>query len=216
MTSARKHQALLDMKTRITAILALAITWLTFHPLSVRADEKSKRKEAARVLLEKGRDAGELPDGMSIRLSACLGESDANTTKEGDIDEQLESWEFSSNQVHRVRYEYKNEKISCVRTESHPMVTKDLCKELLEGKMIETHAQKGTGSKVAFAGSRYRRGSRSIELVWKGETILELFETNGPFLQLYRETDAVAFGTLYELLATKARAAFAQKSDATK
>lgn len=207
------------MKTRITVILALAFTGLTFLTLSARAEEANKsvkRVDAARSLLEQGRDAGELPDGMSIRLSACLGEPEVTTKNEEVVDERRESWEFSSKQVHLIQFEYNEDKSINHRVESKPIDTKDLCKELLEGKFIETHARKGTGPEVAFAGSGYGRGSRSIELVWKGVTILELFETNGPFNQLYRETDARAFGRLYEQLATKARAAFKEKGGAGK
>lgn len=207
------------MKTRITVILALAFTWITFHPSSSRAEEINKsvkREEAARALLEKGLAAGEMPDGMSIRLSACLGDPDVRTKKEEEVDELRESWEFSTKQVHRIKFEYNKDKGINHRTESRPIETKDICKELLDGRFIESHAKKGTGPEVAFAGSGYGHGSRSIELVWKGETILELFETNGPFHQLYRETDARAFGKLYEQLATKARASFKPKPGAAK
>jgi hypothetical protein len=36
-----------------------------------------------------------------------------------------------------------------------------------------------------LAGTPYRRGSRSIEVVWNGETILDLHETNGVPLALF-------------------------------
>jgi hypothetical protein len=153
---------------------------------------------------------------MVIRLSSCLGDPDVKIKKEEEVDELRESWEFSTKQVHRIKFEDNKGKGINHQTESRPIETKDICKELLDGKFIETYAKKGTGPEVAFAGSGYGHGSRSIELVWKGVTILELFETNGPFHQLYRETDARAFGKIYEQLATKARASFKPKPGAAK
>ena len=91
------------------------------------------------------------------------------------------------------------------------LLERDL-RELLEGKAIEIQARKGKGPEVGFVGTRYHRGSRSIEVVWNGETILDLHETNGPALHLYRESDARAFGALYERLASQARVLFKSKA----
>ena len=202
----------MKIKTALRTILALAITLATIHRCPAQEDGKRQTTVDVRALLEKGSASGSLPDGMTIRISACLGEPDSKPAKDDVIDELQESWEFSSNQVHRVKFEYKKDKSIYHRAESRPFDTKDLCKDLLEGKVIEIHAGKGEGPEVAFAGSGYGRGSRFITLVWQGETILELYETNGAGLKLYRETDARAFGKLYERLASQARASFKAKA----
>ena len=64
----------------------------------------------ARTLLEKGQASGSLPEGMVIRISACLGESDVKASGDRVPDELRETWEFTSNQVHRVVLEYKKGK----------------------------------------------------------------------------------------------------------
>lgn len=94
------------------------------------------------------------------------------------------------------------------RVDSRPFDSKNICTELLEGQAIEIHAAKGEGPEVAFASCSYGRGHRSLQVEFNGETILELLEVDGPFLKLYRETDARAFGALYEKLASQARVAF--------
>ena len=99
------------------------------------------------------------------------------------------------------------------RIESRRFDSKGICEDLLEGKAIEIQARKGKGPEVALAGTPYQRGSRSIEVVWNGETILDLHETNGPALVVYRESDARAFGALNERLATQARILFKSKAD---
>ena len=170
----------------------------------------------ARTLLEKGRASGSLPEGMVIRIGACLGESEVEASGDRVPDELRETWEFTTNQVHRVEFEYKKDKSIYHRVESRAFDSKGLCKELLEGKAIEIQAREGEGPKVGFVGTRYHRGSRSIEVVWKGETILDLLETNGAFLDLYRESDARAFGALYERLASQARVLFKSKAAETK
>ena len=202
----------MKMKTALTTILALAVTLATIHRCPAQEDGKKQTAVAVRALLEKGRASGSLPDGLTVRISACLGAPDARPAKDDVIDELKESWEFSSDQVHRVEFESKKGKSIEHRAESHPFDSKELCKDLLEGKVIKIQARKGEGPEVAFAGSGYGRGSRSIELVWQGEPILELYETNGPAHHLYRETDARAFGKLYERLASQARASFKAKA----
>ena len=49
-------------------------------------------------------------------------------------------------------------------------------------------------------------------MVWNGATILDLRETNGADLDLYRESDARAFGALYVRLASQARVLFDPKA----
>jgi hypothetical protein len=188
-------------------------------PADARADqgpsngEKKGEPMDARTLLEKGQASGSLPEGMVIRIGACLGESDLKASGDGVPDELRETWEFTSKQVHRVVPDYKNDRSTYDRAESRPFVSKGICKDLLEGKAIEIQARKGEGPEVGFVGTRYHRGSRFIEVVWRGETILNLHETNGPFLGLYRESDARAFGALYERLAGQARKAFKSGAD---
>lgn len=150
---------------------------------------------------------------MVIRTSGCLGESEVKASGKDVPVELRETWEFTSNQVHRAAFEYKKDHNTYKRLESRPFDAKGLCQELLEGKAIEIHAEKGQGPVVGLIGSGYGRGSRNIEVVLKGETILDLSETNGPFLKFYRETDARAFGALYERLASQARALFKAKAD---
>jgi hypothetical protein len=175
--------------------------------------EKKTESMDARTVLEKGRTSASLPEGMVIRISACLGELDVSASGDRLPEGLVETWEFASNQVHRVEREYKDGKIAYHRLESRPFDSHRICKDLLEGKAIEIQARKGKGPETELAGTPYRRGSRSIEVVWNGDTILDLHETNGPVLDLYRESDARAFGALYERLASQARAAFRPKAD---
>jgi hypothetical protein len=179
-------------------------------------DTKGKAPMEARALLEKGKASGSLPEGMVVRLAACLGEAEANASGGEKPDNLYETWEFTANQVHRVVYESKEGKSGYRRVDSRPFDSKDICKELLDGKAIEILARKGEGPNTAFVGSVYRRGSRRIDVEWKGESILDLHETNGAALHLYRETDARAFGALYERLAGQARVLFKSNTGETK
>ena len=178
---------------------------------SAQTKAKKVRPEDLRMILESGKKVKALPQEVVIRIGACLGESDVKASGVRVLDELRETWEFTSNQVHRVVFEYGKDKSTYRRVESRPFDSKGICKDLLEGNAIEIQAKKGEGPEIAFVGTRYHRGSRSIEVVWKGETILHLYETNGPFLKFYRESDARAFGALYERLAKQARAAFEKK-----
>jgi hypothetical protein len=175
--------------------------------------EKKPAVADVRALLEKGQAAGSMPDGLVVRLGACLGELDEKASGENLPSQVHEMWEFTCKEVHRVEAHYKDGSCAYNRVESRPFDSKGICKDLLEGKAIEIEARKGTGPKVELAGTPYRRGSRSLEVVWHGETILNLHETNGPFLDVYLETDARLFGALYERLATQARELFKPKAD---
>ena len=174
-------------------------------------DEKSKDPKEVRTILEKGAASGSLPEDMVVYVRACLGEADAKGGGDREPDELREMWEFSSNQVSRVVLEFKDNKYSHQRVESRPFDSKGICKNLLDGKAIEIQARKGEGPEAAFVGTRYHRGSRSIAVEWKGHSILDLHETNGPFLDLYHESDARAFGILYEDLAAQAATAYKAK-----
>ena len=202
----------------IFSILAAPLAKADEKPGPVGADQdfskdgKKREPIAVRTLLEEGQASGSLPEGMVIRIGACLGESDVKASGDRVPDQLRETWEFTSHQIHRVVCEYKNDKSTYRRVESRPFDSKGICMDLLEGKAIEIQARKGKGSEAGFVGTRYHRGSRSISVVWKGEAILDLLETNGPFLDLYRETDARAFGALYERLARQARDLFKSKA----
>ncbi len=174
--------------------------------------KESKKGEPVdvRALLAKGIASGSLPEGMVIRFGACLGGPDEKAAGNGAPNELRENWEFTANQVRRI---VPVEEDNASRAESRPFDSKDLCKLLLDGKAIEIRARKGEGPEVGFVGSGYDAGSRSIEVVWKGVTVLALIETNGPTLHLYRESDARAFGALYEMLATRARGVFQAQAE---
>ena len=172
-------------------------------------DGKRRDPIAVRRLLEEGVASGSLPEGMVIRIGACLGGPDKKASGNGAPDELRENWEFTANQVRRI---VPGEEDNASRTESRSFDSKDLCKVLLEGKAIEIRERNGEGPEVGFVGSHYQRGSRSIEVELKGEAILNLLETNGATLDLYRESDARAFGALYERLATQARVLFKSKA----
>jgi hypothetical protein len=102
------------------------------------------------------------------------------------------------------------------REAESPFDARGICKDLLEGKAIEIQARKGEGSEVAFVGTSYQLGSRFIEVVWNGEITLDLHESRAAGLVLYRESDARAFGALYERLASQARVLFKSKADEAK
>ncbi len=170
--------------------------------------DKKERESIAAQTLNEGRATGSLPAGVVIRISACLGASDAKASGGRVPDEMREMWEFTSRQVHRIEVVDKNATSTYERAESRPFATKNICKELLEGKAIELEARKGKGPEVGFVGTNYHLGSRLIEVLLNGKTILELHESNTAVLDLYRESDARAFGALYERLASQARGLF--------
>lgn len=161
-----------------------------------------------RELLEKGQASGSLPEDMVVRIGACMGEADEKALGLGAPQELHETWEFTSHRVYRVDPGAGTADHPHPRVESRPFDSKGLCRDLLEGKAIQIRARKGSGPEVVLAGTVYGRGSRSIEVIWRGKVILDLYETNGPMLDAYRESDARAFGALYERLAGQARVLF--------
>lgn len=183
----------------------------------------SKSSPEIRTILEAGRATGSFPKELVIRLSADLATAtplDPKERKEGEarginFDKRLsETWEFTSTHVHWVVIEAKDRRTVYRRIESRPFNSENLCKELLEGKIIEVEAQEGTGEGVLFAGTDYNIGDRSIEIFHRGTRVLEVGETCvGGGLA---ESDARAFAALYERLANQARALFAPKPAASK
>ena len=211
------------MKTlrHFTTIVCLSMASLAIadpEPGTARTEpipsEQSPRVDV-RALLEKGLASGTLPKDIAIRVGACLGEPDATGVEDRLPAGMSEHWEFTCGKVHRIRLEDEENK-GGDQGESRKFDSKGLCQDLLLGKAVEIAAGKGQGPETGFAGSRYQRGSRFIEVVWKGRTILELSETNGALLKLYRESDARDFGALYERLASQARAAFQAETAAGK
>lgn len=158
-------------------------------------------------LLENGQSSGSLPQGMVVRVRACLGAAKTNTSEESVPKDLHENWEFTSNEIHRILFE-ETEEGDSERRESRPFDSKKLCRILLEGKAIDIQARKGVGPESAFLGTIYQLGSRSIEVVWKDKTILDLHEYNSVGEVLYRESDARAFATLYERLVSQAQEPF--------
>jgi hypothetical protein len=194
-------------------ILMLSVGLLPISSQAAAVQEASKKATSdkpveAKPLLEKGQASGSLPVGMTVRIGACLGAPEVKASKDREPDELREMWEFTADQVHRVVLEYKDDKPVYHRVESCRFDSKDICKDLLDGNAVEIQTRKGKGPEIALVGTSYQLGSRSIEVVWKGKAILYLHEGNAPALDCYRETDARAFGALYERLAGQARRLF--------
>ena len=144
--------------------------------------------------------------------------SNATAKARGDVVEEhfKEAWEFTSNQVHRAVWEYDDTKKEgrYKRLESRAFDSKNLCNELLDGKALEIDREGGTGKRVMFVGTPYLFGGRSIEVELNGKTLLDLHEACTSYG--YRESNARAFATLYEKLASQARARFKDKTETTR
>lgn len=154
-------------------------------------------------LLENGELSATMPKGLVIRVGACMGEPTQSVPE--DAQELVELWEFTPDYVHRVKRFLKDGKPAYVRLESRKFDSSGLCTDLLDGRAFEIHEREGTGPETVLEGTDYGRGSRAIELEWNGQTILDLYETNGPTFDAYRESDAKTFASLYERLAKQAR-----------
>ncbi|MGC4002115.1 MAG: hypothetical protein QM811_02775 [Pirellulales bacterium] len=194
----------------ITRCIAFAYLILLIVGGRVQADPAQNEKAATpdapvdvRAVLEKGKAAAALPKGLVVRIGACLGEADDDVPTEAK--QLVESWELTTDEVHLVEHRTEAGKTVYARLASRPFDSRTICQDLLDGRALEIHERKGTGPEIVLAGTKYGRGSRSLEVVWNGRTILDLHETNGPTLDAYRETDARAFGKLYERLAAQAR-----------
>ncbi len=204
----------------LTAILAATIisqinqpSLTVIKPVPPVTTDQGKLIDA-RSVLEKGRSAGAMPEGMVVRISACLGAAEKNAGAE--VKGLVELIEVTPGKVHRVEHHSEGGKPVYKRIESREFDSKSLCKDLLEGRAIEIASRQGTGPVTVLADSIYRLGSRSIKVEWNGQTILDLYETNGPFLDGYRETDARAFGKLYERIAEQARSAMGNRHSDSK
>jgi len=185
------------------------------------AEEKpAALKEAdIRAILEAGQ-RGKLPAGVFIRVEARLSRSvpadaalRAEAERKGaDFTKALrETWEFTSNRVHRVVVETpgKSDKgIVYRRVESAPFDSSSICKELLDAKIF-TLGDEEEGERQHFAGTDYDIGHRSIELFVNGKSAFHVGESCAD--AGFAENDARVFAALYEKLASKARGLFAAK-----
>ena len=152
-----------------------------------------------RALLEAGRDAKSLPARIVVRLDANAGDSDSRLK---------ETWEFSSGQVHRVVIDESKGPARYRRERTLAFDTRNICRQLLDGKLFRIEAAEGTGKTRMFAGTAFEGGvgDRAIEILIDGESAVWVGESC-VFAGL-PETDALAFNALYEQLASQARAAF--------
>ena len=179
-----------------------------------KKDEPKKGKKAGvKEVLEAGNKAGKLPAGLVVRVHADMwNSSDEASGGEAVYSEKKfkESWEFTTDHIHRMVHEKKENGYRDRRVESRPFDSKNLCGELLLGKAIEIESDDGTGAHTIFAGTPYDFGGRSIEIARNGEELLHLGENCAA--GGYAKSNALAFAALYEKLASQARAAFAKDS----
>ena len=168
------------------------------------------------TLLKTGRKTKSLPKGLVIRLEADLWKSAAKERADVDFGKKLqEIWEFSNDHVHRVVIEKPRKQAGqrvYVRVQSTPFDAKDLCADLLDGKVLNIATREGMGDGRRFVGTELDYGDRSIEILIDGQSALEMGECCA--FAGYAETNAIAFGDLYEHLASQARAAFASQEPA--
>ncbi|MEQ1883364.1 MAG: hypothetical protein ABL878_20620 [Burkholderiales bacterium] len=102
-------------------------------------DGKKGEPVDVRVLFEKGLASDALPEGMVIRLGACLGGPAEKGSGNRVPNELRENWEFTANQVRRI---VPGEEDKDSRAESRSIDSKDLCKVLLDGKAIEIRPER--------------------------------------------------------------------------
>jgi hypothetical protein len=195
------------------AVVALANWVMAEEPAP--GIEREKNRNTVRGLLEEGQKNGALPEGVFVRVHAHLyhaKEETQNAAKargETLVEPFKEIWEFTATEVHRVVWEEgpKN-KYTYRRVESRPFDSKKFSQELLDGKFLEIGIGKGKGEPTQYVGSDYELGGRSIDFYRNAdaEPLLYLGEhCTGPG---YPESDAIAFGGLYEKLAAQGRKAF--------
>jgi hypothetical protein len=211
------------MKTSTPCILALLIAFSCAATASAQQDIRKQRAVDAGKLFEAWQIAGALPEGVFVRVSAHMwrtttGDEKARKTAQArgvPFQKSLdELWEFTATEVHRVTYEYRKEKSLYHRVESHPLDSKNLCKDLVEGQAAAIDLRDGTGKPVHYVGTDFQLGGRSIEILRNDEEILHLGEHCT--CAGYPESDARAFAALYQKLASQARALFKQKPDGEK
>jgi hypothetical protein len=208
------------MNCRALSVLVAILTVVALP--KARADEKPAgdpqkaavlKKSDARILLEAGRATGSLPKGVVVHLSANMTRLPSQTRKHGAGVEKTfkERWEFTPNRIDRiVEIPGRNGgNATRERAESLPLDTSNICKELLDGRIL-TIGEDDTGKRENFIGTDYDIGHRSIEITLNGKSMLYVGESC--VVAGYAENDARAFAALYEKLASHARDAFEAKS----
>lgn len=210
----------------LSAVMIFAVVVLQFSAIAEEPESNESRqahRKEVRTLLEAGQKSAHLPEGVIVRVRAHLyhvkkEKLEAAKARGEILEESLkEIWEFTSTKVHRLVYEAdKNGKHTFRRVESRPFDSRRLCQELLEGKFLEIGTGKGTGEPTQYEGSDYYLGGRSVEIIKESvaDPLLYVGEhCTGPG---YPESDAKAFGELYENLARQARTVFKDKAANTK
>jgi hypothetical protein len=171
-----------------------------------------------RAVLKAGQTAKSLPAGVVLRVEADLFMStpaDKKVRAEAeargvDFSKKLkEIWEFTSNHVHQVVVEVSKGNRVYRRIKSVPFDTKNLCRNLLDGKIYLIAEEDGEGKALQFVGTDFDFGGRSIDILVQGASALWVGEHCA--YAGYPEKEARAFAALYEKLATQARAAFQEK-----
>ena len=174
----------------------------------------------AKKVLEAGRVAGTLPDGVTVRVCADLfhsvpldPEERRKEEKQGIRHEERleESWEFPGGQVHRLVWQEGDAGSGWHRAASRDFDSGRLCTQLLDGELLTIELGEGEGDTAMYVGTNFDLGGRSVEVLQDGEMLIVVGEhcTFGG----YPESDARAFAALYESLAGQARAAFVAPHD---
>ncbi len=179
------------------------------------SEERPSKTVDLRTILNTGKRANALPPSVVVRVEADLSHrTSALAEKYADSPKKFkETWEFTSKHVHRVAVDppkVPGGGLVYRRVESRPFDSKNLCQELLEGKVQAIEAADGTGESVQFVGTNYDAGHRAIEIFVSNQSRLLVCESC--FFAGFPKTDARAFAAIYEKLAIQARAAFEKKS----
>ena len=181
-------------------------------------NERQARRENVRKLLEQGQKDGSLPEGVVIRVNAHFYSADQDKIDEakarGVVLENtlVETWEFTSKEVHRLVYEEDQQgKWDFRKVDSLPFDSKLLCKELLDGQFLEIGTGKGKGEPTQYVGTHFHTGGRSVAFYQAGEKESSVSIGEHCTHAGYPESDARLLGELYEKLAKQAREKFAKK-----
>jgi len=182
------------------------------------AKESTPRVVYFRALLDTGRKKKSLPAGVVVRVMADLfnpvpvdAEKRAAAKARGALKKLKETWEFTSGKVHRVTIQppkVKGADVVYRRDQTLALDTSKICHDLLDGGIFSIEAAEGKGKPVAFHGTDFELGDRSIEVLVDGHSVLWIGESC--VAAGYAETDAKAFAKLYEQLASQARRAFSK------
>lgn len=159
-----------------------------------------------RKLLKQADESGHLPAGVVVRVQAHMFWR-AGTSDETEF---RECWEFTTDEVHRVVRDSKDNEVVYRREKSLTFDSKRLCRDLANGRLLEIRDNQGPGKPVRFALAfeDYDHGERSIEGLVDGKPVIHLRESHSS--PGYLEQHARSFAALYERLASQARAAFAE------